>query len=171
MGVFIYWYLQYDWADDSHTLISFFQLSHWKECPKWTDFQAHSEFQEFRLKDCSYFTVGKKKASTLSLTVLVTIEMFNALNALSENNSLLDIGIFDNIWLIAAIVMSMIMHAFILYIPGFQLVFQTTPLSWNDWMLVIGFSFPVILIDEFMKYLAKKYNLSHNYKYMASKKD
>ena len=33
---------------------------------------------------CEYFTVGKAKASTLSLSVLVAIEMFNALNALSE---------------------------------------------------------------------------------------
>ena len=33
---------------------------------------------------CDYFTYGKAKASTLSLSVLVSIEMFNALNALSE---------------------------------------------------------------------------------------
>ena len=33
---------------------------------------------------CDYFTYGKAKASTLSLSVLVAIEMFNALNALSE---------------------------------------------------------------------------------------
>ena len=36
---------------------------------------------------CDYFTVGKAKASTLSLSVLVAIEMFNALNALSEVNN------------------------------------------------------------------------------------
>ena len=33
---------------------------------------------------CGYFREGKAKASTLSLSVLVAIEMFNALNALSE---------------------------------------------------------------------------------------
>lgn len=33
---------------------------------------------------CEYFTAGKAKASTLSLSVLVAIEMLNALNALSE---------------------------------------------------------------------------------------
>ena len=36
---------------------------------------------------CDYFTHGKAKASTLSLSVLVAIEMFNAMNALSEVHS------------------------------------------------------------------------------------
>ena len=36
---------------------------------------------------CDYFTYGKAKASTLSLSVLVAIEMFNAMNALSEVRS------------------------------------------------------------------------------------
>jgi Ca2+-transporting ATPase len=35
---------------------------------------------DFSQNPCSYFTEGKKKASTLSLSVLVVIEMFNALN-------------------------------------------------------------------------------------------
>ena len=33
---------------------------------------------------CDYFEAGKVKASTLSLSVLVLIEMLNAMNALSE---------------------------------------------------------------------------------------
>ena len=42
-------------------------------------------------KPCEYFTKGKATASTLSLSVLVVIEMLNALNALSEDSSLLQV--------------------------------------------------------------------------------
>ena len=153
VGVFVYWYVYYDWAEDSHTLVTYAQVSNWMECSTWTDF-----FVDGMKNKCEYFTNGKAKASTLSLTVLVTIEMFNSLNALSENNSILDVGIFDNIWLILATGLSMLMHSMILYIPVFKIVFQTCELSLNDWMVVVGFSFPVILIDEVLKYLARIWN-------------
>ena len=46
-------------------------------------YTAGSETYSFN-DPCDYFTYGKAKASTLSLSVLVAIEMFNAMNALSE---------------------------------------------------------------------------------------
>ena len=45
---------------------------------------------------CDYFRAGKAKASTLSLSVLVAIEMFNALNALSEARPCTPVG--KNTW-------------------------------------------------------------------------
>ena len=38
---------------------------------------------DFSENPCNYFVDGKVKASTLSLSVLVVIEMLNALNAIS----------------------------------------------------------------------------------------
>ena len=51
---------------------------------------------------CGYFTYGKAKASTLSLSVLVLIEMLNAINALSEDSSIFKVGFFANPYLILA---------------------------------------------------------------------
>jgi Ca2+ transporting ATPase len=58
-----------------------------------------------------------RHASTMSLSILVTVEMFNAMNSLSENESLLRLPLWKNKFLVAAITLSMVLHAAILYIP------------------------------------------------------
>jgi Ca2+-transporting ATPase len=78
---------------------------------------------------CHYFTVGKTKASTLSLTVLVMIEMLNALNAISEDNSLLRISPLVNPYLLVAIAGSVGLHIMILYLPAFAKIFGIAPLN------------------------------------------
>ena len=72
---------------------------------------------------CEYFTKGKVKASTLSLSVLVMIEMFNAYNALSEDNSLLVMPPWINPYLILATLASVGCHILILEVPFFNQVF------------------------------------------------
>jgi len=36
-------------------------------------------------------------------------------------------------------------------------VFQITPLNLDEWIAVLKFSFPVILIDEVLKVIARKF--------------
>jgi Ca2+ transporting ATPase len=60
-----------------------------------------------------------KTATTMSLSILVTVEMFNAMNSLSENESLLRLPVWKNKFLVAAIALSMTLHVAILYIPFF----------------------------------------------------
>jgi Ca2+-transporting ATPase len=60
---------------------------------------------------------GKVKASTLSLSVLVAIEMLNAYNALSEDNSLFTMPPWSNPWLTVATFVSLGLHCVILYVP------------------------------------------------------
>lgn len=72
---------------------------------------------DFEKNPCSYFTQGKIKASTLSLSVLVVIEMLNALNAISEDSSLLTMTPFVNPYLLLAITWSIGLHVMIVYVP------------------------------------------------------
>lgn len=113
---------------------------------------------DFSKNACDYFTRGKVKASTLSLSVLVVIEMANALNALSEDNSLLVIPPWVNPWLILAIAASIGSHMFILYVPVMNSIFGITPLNLEEWKLVLAFSIPVILIDEILKFFGRIFN-------------
>ena len=107
---------------------------------------------------CDYFEKGKVTASTLSLTVLVAIEMMNSLNALSEDCSLLVVPPHKNMYLVGAIAASFLAHFMILYIPPLATVFSVAPLTWREWKLVLMFSFPVIVIDEVLKLVGRLMN-------------
>ncbi|OMO70807.1 Cation-transporting P-type ATPase [Corchorus olitorius] len=103
---------------------------------------------------CSIFE--DRHPSTVSMTVLVVVEMFNALNNLSENQSLLVIPPWSNLWLVASIIITMFLHILILYIPPLATLFSVTPLSWDEWTVILYLSFPVIIIDEVLKFFSRK---------------
>merc|ERR1711957_1102501 len=139
------------------TLVTFSELMAWGKCSSWTGFTAKPFFElNFEKDVCTYFTAGKVKASTLSLTVLVVIEMLNAFNALSEDGSLVQMPPWTNPWLILACMGSVLTHFVILYVPFLAKIFAVCPLDWHDWVLVMYFSFPVILIDEVLKFFGRQ---------------
>ena len=70
--------------------------------------------------------------------------MFNAMNALSSSESLLTLPLWENMTLVYAITLSMILHFAILYVPFLQGLFSIVPLNWNEWTAVLMISFPVM---------------------------
>jgi len=46
-------------------------------------------------------------------------------------------------------------------------VFQITPLSFEEWTAVLKLSFPVILIDEVLKFVARKFTDGKYLKYLC----
>lgn len=83
--------------------------------------------------------------------------MCNALNSLSENQSLLRMPPWENIWLVGSICLSMSLHFLILYVEPLPLIFQITPLNLTQWLMVLKISLPVILMDETLKFVARNY--------------
>ncbi|KAK8730336.1 hypothetical protein OTU49_008229 [Cherax quadricarinatus] len=138
------WWFMYD---PTGPQITYYQMSHHLSCL--------SDPENFEGLDCSIF--GHPAPMTMALSVLVTIEMLNALNSLSENQSLLVMPPWYNLWLLAAMALSMILHFFILYFDILAVVFQVQPLSVAQWIAVLKISFPVIIVDETFKFFSRKY--------------
>ncbi|KAH9661199.1 calcium-transporting ATPase 4 endoplasmic reticulum-type [Citrus sinensis] len=165
VGIFVIWYthdtfLGIDLSGDGHSLVTYNQLANWGRCRSWENFTASpftagNQVFNFDKDPCEYFQYGKVKATTLSLSVLVAIEMFNSLNALSEDSSLLSMPPWVNPWLLLAMSISFGLHFLILYVPFFAKVFGIVPLSLNEWLLVLAVSLPVILIDEVLKFIGR----------------
>lgn len=157
VGVFIYWYIAYE-AEDAHELVTFETLINWGQCPEWRNFTiSYPDVDPAVEADgCQYFLkAGKKVPMTMSLSVLVMIEMCNALNSVSEEGSLVQMPPWVNPYLIVACIGSVGMHCLILYVPIFADIFGVAPLSLEDWGVVMAWSVPVILLDELLKALLR----------------
>ena len=68
------------------------------------------------------------------------------MQAISEDGSLLQIPPWVNGWLLLAMASSFVMHFVILYVPFFANIFAIAPHTTVEWMVVVAFSFPVIVI-------------------------
>lgn len=114
--------------------ITFWQLSHFHRCSS-----------AFPGIGCEMFSNDMaKSASTVSLSILVVIEMFNAVNALSSSESLLTLPLWENMMLVYAIALSMALHFALLYTPFLQVLFSILPLNWVEWQAVLAISAPVM---------------------------
>ncbi|CAM1507257.1 Fc.00g068980.m01.CDS01 [Cosmosporella sp. VM-42] len=132
--------------------ITFRQLSHFHHCS--------ADYPEI---GCQMFSNDMAKAaSTVSLSILVTIEMFNAMNALSSSESLLTLPLWKNMMLVYAIALSMALHFALLYTPVLQSLFAILPLNWTEWKAVLIISAPVIVIDEVLKLVERQFFMQTN---------
>uniref|UniRef100_A0A8C2S6W6 Calcium-transporting ATPase n=1 Tax=Capra hircus TaxID=9925 RepID=A0A8C2S6W6_CAPHI len=143
VGAAAWWFI----AAEGGPRVSFYQLSHFLQCKE--------DNPDFEGVDCAVFE--SPYPMTMALSVLVTIEMCNALNSLSENQSLLRMPPWENIWLVGSICLSMSLHFLILYVEPLPLIFQITPLNVTQWLMVLKISLPVILMDETLKFVARNY--------------
>ncbi|KAB8216142.1 hypothetical protein BDV33DRAFT_158829 [Aspergillus novoparasiticus] len=139
---YVWWFLY----NPEGPQISFWQLSHFHKCS--------AQFPEI---GCEMFTNDMSRAaSTVSLSILVVIEMLNAMNALSSSESLFTFALWNNMMLVYAIILSMTLHFAILYIPFLQGLFSILPLNWVEWKAVLAISAPVIIIDEALKFVERQ---------------
>ncbi|MDP2435098.1 MAG: HAD-IC family P-type ATPase, partial [archaeon] len=135
----IWWFTMYHAGPQ----MNFDELFHWAQCDATIVGNKCHWFDDF-------------SPNTMSLSVLVTIEMFQAINSLSERQSLFShIHPFSNLYLLAAMSLSFGLHFVILYVPFLAGIFSVEPLNLEEWSVVVALACPVLLLDEIMKYFGR----------------
>ncbi|HEX6318486.1 MAG TPA: HAD-IC family P-type ATPase, partial [Burkholderiales bacterium] len=93
-------------------------------------------------------------AQTMAFNTLVLFSLFTAFNARSDERSAFA-GLFSNKWLWAAVVLSLLLQAAVIYTPFLQQAFSTVSLSAGDWMRCAAVASSVLWLRELSKLLAR----------------
>jgi Ca2+-transporting ATPase len=89
-------------------------------------------------------------AQTMAFNTLVFFSLFNVFNARSDERSAF-VGAFSSKWLWAAVVLSILLQAAVIYTPFLQQAFSTFALSAGDWLLCAGVASSVLWLRELSK--------------------
>lgn len=90
-------------------------------------------------------------AGTLAFVTLSSSELLRAYTARSERYPLLKIGLFSNRWMNLAVLSSLALLLMVVYVPFFNPIFATVPLSWAQWKLILPLIFLPAVVAEITK--------------------
>jgi P-type Ca2+ transporter type 2C len=93
-------------------------------------------------------------AQTMAFTTLMLFQMFNVVNARSDELSAFT-HLFTNTWLWAAIGGSVALQVLVVYVPFLQNAFGTVTLSARDWLLSVAVASSVLWLREASKFLTR----------------
>jgi Ca2+-transporting ATPase len=93
------------------------------------------------------------EARTVVVNVIVLVEGFYLLNCRSLTRSTLSVGLFSNLWLVAALVAMIIAQLFFTYAPIMNRLFHSAPISLEAWLPIIAIGIVTYLAVGFEKWL------------------
>jgi Ca2+-transporting ATPase len=96
-------------------------------------------------------------AQTMTFTTLMLFQLFNILNARSDERSAF-VGFFSNQWLWGAILLSLVLHVAVIYVPFLQQTFSTMSLSFGDWLSCTAVASSVLWLRELSKVATRAMN-------------
>jgi P-type Ca2+ transporter type 2C len=93
-------------------------------------------------------------AQTMAFTTLMLFQIFNVVNARSDERSAFS-RLFTNAWLWAAVAGSVALQVLVVYVPFLQRAFGTVPMSGRDWLLSTGVASSVLWLREASKLMGR----------------
>jgi Ca2+-transporting ATPase len=100
-------------------------------------------------------------AQTMAFTTLMLFQIFNVLNARSDEQSAF-VHAFRNGWLWTAIAGSVAMQVVVVYVPFLQNAFGTTSLNVQDWIFCIAVASSVLWLREGSKAVIRRKRPARN---------
>jgi Ca2+-transporting ATPase len=91
-------------------------------------------------------------AQTMAFTTLMLFQVFNVVNARSDEESAF-VKLFTNRWLWTAIALSSGLQIAVVYVPVFQRAFGTVGLSAEDWLYCVVIASSVLWLREMSKFI------------------
>ena len=92
---------------------------------------------------------------TLALSTLVLSQLIHVFECRSEKYSIFEINLFTNMYLVAAVCVSITMLLSIIYIPVLQGVFHTVALTGGQWLIVLFFSGIIAFVNSIYLYIKR----------------
>jgi P-type Ca2+ transporter type 2C len=98
-----------------------------------------------------YYFIDNAKWQTMVFTVLCFSQMGHVFAIRSDTRSLFQQGLFSNMPLLGAVLVTFVLQMAIIYIPVFQPVFRTQPLTLTELGITLGLSLVVFFAVELEK--------------------
>ncbi|WP_025642174.1 calcium-transporting P-type ATPase, PMR1-type [Schnuerera ultunensis] len=93
---------------------------------------------------------------TITFSTLITAELLRAYSSRSEKHTIFELGVFTNKTLTYATLLSFVLLLIVIYLPFFQPIFDTYPLSLMDWQVVLLHAFLPLVVGETYKLFSRK---------------
>lgn len=93
---------------------------------------------------------------TVVFTVLTVSQLFHSLAVRSESASLFRIGLFSNLPMLGAVVLTLLLQLAVVYTPALNQLFHTQPLPLYDLLVCLALSSLVLVAVEAEKWLIRR---------------
>lgn len=97
--------------------------------------------------------VPLERARTIALTTMVFFQFYQAFNCRSETRSVFRMSPISNPLLFISMIAAFLAQLSVIYVPAFQWVFRTVPITINEWVQIFMVSTTIILVVEMDKWI------------------
>ena len=104
----------------------------------------------------NFYPDNIEEARTIAFTTLITAELLRSYSTRSQTHTIFEIGLFSNMSLVYGTLFSFALTLAVIYIPFLQPIFDTFPMGFADWRIVLTFAFVPLIVGEIFKFVKVK---------------